>query len=255
MPAARLRHALVAAFTLTLLLAGCSSGAAEEPSTPTSTEATFYIVRHGQTAFNVKEIVQGWSDSPLTEKGVSQAHDTAKLLDGVDLTAALSSDLGRARATAETILGDINSKVQLETSDLLREEYCGGLEGETEANFYGPILESYGLKRDAELTDYPKYLEMTTPEQRVDDIAKSDPTQTAETWPAYKKRLTAAIDLLESSAEAHGGNILVVSHSTSISHLLTLMDPTGYHGESIPNGSVTTVKFRDGVFTLEKLGQ
>ena len=26
-----------------------------------------YLVRHGQTIFNLKRIIQGWSDSPLTQ--------------------------------------------------------------------------------------------------------------------------------------------------------------------------------------------
>lgn len=28
-----------------------------------------YLVRHGQTIFNLKRIIQGWSDSPLTQLG------------------------------------------------------------------------------------------------------------------------------------------------------------------------------------------
>lgn len=32
-----------------------------------------YIVRHGQTQFNVEKRCQGWKDSPLTQKGREQA--------------------------------------------------------------------------------------------------------------------------------------------------------------------------------------
>lgn len=32
-----------------------------------------YLVRHGQTIFNLKRIIQGWSDSPLTQLGCDQA--------------------------------------------------------------------------------------------------------------------------------------------------------------------------------------
>ena len=32
-----------------------------------------YLVRHGQTIFNLKRIIQGWSDSPLTQLGCGQA--------------------------------------------------------------------------------------------------------------------------------------------------------------------------------------
>ena len=40
----------------------------------------FYIVRHGETMFNVKGRIQGWCDSPLTKLGVSQAKELGKKL-------------------------------------------------------------------------------------------------------------------------------------------------------------------------------
>lgn len=43
-----------------------------------------YIVRHGQTLFNVKKIIQGWCDSPLTKTGIQQAIEAGKKLENVD---------------------------------------------------------------------------------------------------------------------------------------------------------------------------
>ena len=34
---------------------------------------TFYLMRHGQTRFNVQGRIQGACDSPLTEEGIEQA--------------------------------------------------------------------------------------------------------------------------------------------------------------------------------------
>ena len=34
---------------------------------------TLYLMRHGQTLFNVLKKIQGWCDSPLTEEGIRQA--------------------------------------------------------------------------------------------------------------------------------------------------------------------------------------
>ena len=34
---------------------------------------TLYLMRHGETLFNVQHKIQGWCDSPLTEKGIKQA--------------------------------------------------------------------------------------------------------------------------------------------------------------------------------------
>lgn len=34
---------------------------------------TLYLMRHGQTLFNVQHKIQGWCDAPLTELGINQA--------------------------------------------------------------------------------------------------------------------------------------------------------------------------------------
>lgn len=39
-----------------------------------------YIVRHGQTIWNLNRKKQGWKDSPLTVKGIKQAEEVAKLI-------------------------------------------------------------------------------------------------------------------------------------------------------------------------------
>ena len=91
-----------------------------------------YIVRHGQTLFNFLERVQGWSDSPLTDKGVHQAKAVAIHLASIHFDAIYSSDLMRAMHTAEAILEKQNSVTELQTTPLLREAYFGGFEGGAE---------------------------------------------------------------------------------------------------------------------------
>lgn len=36
-------------------------------------EKILYLMRHGQTLFNLEHKIQGWCDSPLTELGINQA--------------------------------------------------------------------------------------------------------------------------------------------------------------------------------------
>ncbi len=64
-----------------------------------------YILRHGQTEFNLQHRVQGHCDSPLTELGVEQAHAAGAWLadQGVRFERIFSSPLGRALATAEIV--------------------------------------------------------------------------------------------------------------------------------------------------------
>lgn len=70
--------------------------------------ADLYLVRHGQTELNVQNILQGWHDSPLTECGCEQALATRAAFEGRGVTFdhVYSSPLGRARRTAELVVGE-----------------------------------------------------------------------------------------------------------------------------------------------------
>lgn len=64
-----------------------------------------YLLRHGQTEFNVKKLVQGRCDSPLTDLGRQQAGMAAAWLKahGVVPDKVVSSPLGRAMDTASLV--------------------------------------------------------------------------------------------------------------------------------------------------------
>ena len=46
---------------------------------------TFYIVRHGETLFNQKHLMQGWCDSPLTNQAIENARALGKRLQILNL--------------------------------------------------------------------------------------------------------------------------------------------------------------------------
>ncbi len=62
-----------------------------------------YIIRHGQTALNITNALQGRSDHPLNETGIRQAEEAAERLKGFSFDAVYSSPLIRAVRTAEII--------------------------------------------------------------------------------------------------------------------------------------------------------
>ncbi|MBI4226385.1 histidine phosphatase family protein [Candidatus Roizmanbacteria bacterium] len=99
----------------------------------------FYIVRHGETEGNVKRILQGHSDFPLTEEGIKQAQKTAQILKQVKFDQAFSSDLLRARRTAEIIA--LEHKIIVKTSKLLRERSFGRLEGKSYEEYVNELVE------------------------------------------------------------------------------------------------------------------
>ena len=90
---------------------------------------TLYLVRHGETAWNAEQRMQGWRDSALTDRGVRHAHTHATLLEREAVQALVISPLGRARETA----GIINAKLGLPTrvDARMKERSYGDWEGLT----------------------------------------------------------------------------------------------------------------------------
>lgn len=70
---------------------------------------TLYLMRHGQTEFNVAGLVQGHCDSPLTELGCAQVRAAGRWLaaQGIMPTRLISSPLGRARATLSLLRSEL----------------------------------------------------------------------------------------------------------------------------------------------------
>lgn len=90
---------------------------------------TIYIARHGESEWNVKGLIQGQSDSPLTEKGERQALLLSKKLKNIIFDAAFSSELVRAKRTAEIMALERNLAIR--TSNALLERNFGKLEGKS----------------------------------------------------------------------------------------------------------------------------
>jgi alpha-ribazole phosphatase len=87
------------------------------------------VARHGQTSFNVEGRFTGQLDIPLDERGLRQAEALGQRLRETRLDAVVSSDLQRARATAQAIARHHGLPVE-EDADL-REIAFGAWEGHT----------------------------------------------------------------------------------------------------------------------------
>ena len=76
-------------------------------------QQVLWLVRHGETDWNRMGWVQGHLDSPrLTRRGRAQARRVASLLVTKDVGAVYSSDLRRARSTADIIGRTLGLPVQ-----------------------------------------------------------------------------------------------------------------------------------------------
>jgi broad specificity phosphatase PhoE len=90
---------------------------------------TLLLVRHGETDWNADGRLQGHTDRPLSDFGRRQAQQLAAELEGDELEAIYSSDLARARETAEIVGERLGLPVELDPD--LREKDWGNWEGLT----------------------------------------------------------------------------------------------------------------------------
>ncbi|WP_408008712.1 histidine phosphatase family protein [Pseudalkalibacillus sp. A8] len=91
---------------------------------------TIAFIRHGVTNWNLEARAQGQSDIPLNEEGLLQAKALGRRFEGEEWDTIYSSDLSRAKVTAESIGNVLNLPVQ--TDERLRELHWGEMEGTNE---------------------------------------------------------------------------------------------------------------------------
>ena len=97
-----------------------------------------FIVRHGETVFNVEDRFQGVADSPLTENGLAQAYRLADFFLGTRINVVVASPLARAQITAEILSAKL--KLSCKTDDILREMCYGRWEGRLKKELIGTRL-------------------------------------------------------------------------------------------------------------------
>ena len=125
-------------------------------STPPARD--IYLVRHGETAWNVVGRQQGRLDSPLTEKGVAQVQAAGRALrrrlsDARDVVVE-TSPLGRARASAALICRELDiPEADLVVSPLLVEHDFGVWQGLTFAEI-DALYPGARQKREADKWHY-----------------------------------------------------------------------------------------------------
>jgi len=157
-------------------------------------ETTIVLVRHGETEWNRIRRVQGHTDVPLNDEGRRQARALAEELDGEQVDAVYSSDLGRARETAEILAETRGGNVI--ALPALREKHFGTWEGLTDTEVHA----------------------------RFPDAAAGG-WGDGETTEQLALRVVAA---LEEIAAAHaGGLVLVVTHGGPLRAILRHVESDG----------------------------
>jgi broad specificity phosphatase PhoE len=93
-----------------------------------------YIIRHGQTVWNVEGKFQGWQNSNLTKKGLEQAMQIGKFLQDKSIQRIYCSPLQRAKDTFTIIRSQNPELINIDVKyyDSLKECNYGDMEGQDE---------------------------------------------------------------------------------------------------------------------------
>ncbi|HCD45176.1 MAG TPA: histidine phosphatase family protein [Lachnoclostridium sp.] len=180
-----------------------------------------YLIRHGQTDWNIQGRIQGSHDIPLNEMGRSQAELLAKGMDSRPVSRIFSSTLTRAMETAERISS--RQKVEIYSMPQLIEVEFGKWEGMT----WDEIMEAY-----------PKEYKLWT----LSPDEASPPG--GETQDQVISRCVLAVGEI---LRITGGreDVAIVSHGATIAYIVSYMMRNHPEVESIivENASITTVNY------------
>ncbi|QRM18800.1 histidine phosphatase family protein [Dechloromonas sp. TW-R-39-2] len=108
---------------------------------PTNQPTRICLVRHGETEWNAERRIQGQIDIGLNQTGLRQAEAAGRWLSSAGITALYSSDLKRARTTAEAIGAHLGLVPALLPE--MRERRYGVFEGLTYAEAQARFPDGY----------------------------------------------------------------------------------------------------------------
>lgn len=222
---------IAAALTAASVIASCAPEDTKEERT-----AVIFLTRHGQTEANLNQILQGGgSDSQLTGSGRVAVTRLGEALSSVKFGHAFTSELGRAKTTAEIIL-DANtagSVKKAETLADLNDIDWGDAENRTISdveNQYGPLdTETYiGSADDSSAVS------LTGGESCYEFCTRFD------------RGIQSILD--DACNNGDGGNILITAHSSAAYWLQTKFPDAEI--ESLDNASVTIIRVKGDSWEL-----
>jgi len=199
---------------------------AEEPVT------RILFVRHGETDWNVKRIIQGWKGTRLNALGLAQARLMSARVRRMDLKldAILCSDLLRAVQTAEALAKPL--KLKLERRKDLRERSFGDWEGKRVEDVLAKYKLGPGVRKDPFLAFEP---------------------HGGESMPVFAKRMQG---FLKAVLKQHKGKtVAAVTHGGPVRIAACLavgVNPKEYFVLGRPgNVSLTLLSYQGGVWWME----
>lgn len=116
------------------------------------TKTIIGLLRHGQTDWNIDFRLQGVTDIPLNETGITQSRDAAQVIDAKDWDLVISSPLSRAKDTAK-IVAEENDLGKVSIEELLLERSFGEAEGLSHEEWRAKYADSNSVPGGESLAD------------------------------------------------------------------------------------------------------
>ncbi len=197
-----------------------------------------YIVRHGETEWNVIKRFQGQLNTPLTEKGMEKLRETGKKLENVLFDEVYTSELGRTVASAEIILnenrGYRNKKRELKKLAELNEVYFGVWQGLT----YEEVFLKYPEEGNNYFYDVKNYKAENVEAEKLEDALER-----------FLEGINKILNIHKS------GNILVVTHGTVFEMFINYVENNSIFDIDertlMGNGDYKVFSYKDGKFQEE----
>ena len=197
-----------------------------------------YIVRHGETEWNVIKRFQGQLNTPLTEKGMEKLRKTGKKLENVLFDEVYTSELGRTVASAEIILnenrGYKNKKRELKKLAELNEVYFGVWQGLT----YEEVFLKYPEEANNYFYNVKNYNAENVEAENLKDALER-----------FLKGINKILNRHKS------GNILVVTHGTVFEMFINYVENKSIFDIDertlMGNGDYKVFSYKDGKFQEE----
>jgi len=194
-----------------------------------------YLIRHGETAWNTKGLLQGSTDIPLNQNGIEVAELTAEGLKDVPFDLIFTSPLIRARQTAEILRGDRDIPILVD--ERLKEISFGPYEG-------------HCCRKDGYDIPDPDFNLFFT------DPVNYKPPKGAESIVHLCERTTEFLRELVENPAYQDKTILISGHSAVVKGLLSSLTITDlkdfWNGGVHKNCGVTILDVRDGKLSIRQ---
>lgn len=190
-----------------------------------------YLTRHGQTVWNLEGRFQGWNDSALSEKGISNAKALRERLKDINFYEVYASPVGRAMTTAHIISGLEIDKIIPDEN--LREINLGSWQGRLVSEVEAEYPEEYNAFK------YSPHLYKRSGSESYYDVQKR------------------ALISVNNVIAKHGNtdrNILFVTHTITLKTIMAYFENREFAGLWDPpfiyDTSLSMVEIKDGQSTV-----